>query len=205
MKPKKIQASAAETTTQRLGAQQAGLASAMKSRLSTAVNKSAVRDDSAIIRNAASSATASSTASALTDTSTPMERAAVISGGANGRARAMSDANVTAKGSMVDRIGEAVKLGFGAQEGSSSSITRLASAQNNAAFTVADAKMRNTQATLGAIGGAISTYGAAKMDMDKANQINASAADAKGNSYFYKQTSVFRPTKTKWMPTDGSI
>ena len=151
-KPKAVQASEAEKTAQRIGSEQAGMANTMKNRLIGAVNKAAIRDDSAILRNSASAATARSTSEALSEASTPMQRAAAITGGNNARGRALSDANVTAKGSMVDRISDAVRLGLGAQEGSASSITRLAQAQNNAAFTIADAKMRNTAATMNAIG-----------------------------------------------------
>ncbi len=171
-KPKAVQASAAETTAQRLGAEQAGIASGMKNRLIGAVNKAATRDDSAILRNSASAATARSTSEALSGASTPMQRAAAITGGNNARGRALSDANVTAKGSMVDRISDAVRLGLGAQEGSASSITRLAQAQNNAAFTVADANMRNTAATLGAIGDVVSTYGGVKAETAMTNELS---------------------------------
>ena len=170
-KPKKIEASAAETTAQRLGAEQAGMASGMKDRLIGPVNKAATRDDSAILRNSANAATARATGDALATAADPMQRAAAVTGGNNARGRALSDANVTAKGSMVDRISDAVRLGFGAQEGSASSITRLAQAQNNAAFTVADAKMRNTAATLGAVGNAVSTYGQVKANTAMTNEL----------------------------------
>lgn len=170
-KPKAVRASAAETTAQRLGSEQAGMANAMKNRLIGAVNKAATRDDSAILRNSASAATARSTAEAVSGASTPVQRAAAIIGGNSARGRALSDANVTAKGSTVDRISDAVRLNLGAQEGSANSLTRLAQAQNNAAFTVADAKMRNTAATLGAIGNVVSTYGQVKANTAMTNEL----------------------------------
>lgn len=199
-KPKAVQASAAETTAQRLGSQQAGVANSMKNRLVGAVNKAATRDDSAILRNSASAATARSTADALSEASTPMQRAAAVTGGNNARGRALSDANVTAKGSTVDRISDAVRLGLGAQEGSASSITRLAQAQNNAAFTVADAKMRNTAATMNAIGNAATTYMGAREQVKVDNALNRQQAIDAGMTYYGHKPGVFSRKLTS-MPT----
>lgn len=199
-KPKAVQASAAETTAQRLGAEQSAVASGMKNRLIGAVNKSAMRNDSAILRSSASAATAQATGNALATAVDPMQRAAAVVGGNNATAKAKSDANTTARGSMVDRISGAIQLGFGAQEGSANSITRLAQAQNNAAFTIADAKMRNTAATMNALGNAATAYMGAREQVKIDNALNRQQAIDAGMSYYDHKKSPFS-RKLISMPT----
>lgn len=196
-KPKAVQASSAETTSSRLGSQQLSYASGMKERLITGVNKAAQRDDSNVLRSNANAGSSEATMNAVSEAADPMQRALAVSGGVDARGRALSDSNITARGSMLDRMSGAISLGFGAQESTVSSLGRLASAQNNAAMTVADANMRNTAATMGALGNVVSTYAGEKRHMQTANAFaKQNALDANSSATEYEGFNILGKAKT---------
>jgi hypothetical protein len=200
MGPKKQQASSAEKSALGIGGQQVGMANALKSRLDGRVDAITNRDDTAIQHGKANAGVQSTVAQTLSSMTDPAARAAAIIGGNQSLAEAKTSGTGVAESNLRDRMNTGIKLRFGAQDAVASSILSSASAQNNAASTITQAKMQNQAATMGAVGNAIGTYGKVKADTNLSNKLSELTAKTNGSKSYLTQN-VFG--KVKENPLSG--
>jgi hypothetical protein len=208
MKSKKVQAGSAEKSALQLGGQQVRMGNALKDRLDGRIDAMTSRDDSVIQRAKANAGVQSTMAQTLSNTTDPAARSAAIIGGNQALTEANTSATAMAESNQRDRMNSAIKLRFGAQDGVASSLLSSASAQNNAAATLAQAKMQNQAATMGAVGNAIGTYSKAKQDTDYANKLSLMTAETQrsqnpSSPVSYLTQNVFGKTKQNTLAGGG--